>query len=72
MSVRRLRRFAGLMASAAAGAAIGGLGSWLTGSDVWYLAVPAAIAIGWLAVADPTRCDPVGPRGGSDAGSPSP
>lgn len=30
----------------------------LTGSDWAWIAVPATVALGWLGVADPTRCDP--------------
>jgi hypothetical protein len=30
----------------------------LTGSDWAWVAVPATVALGWLGVADPTRCDP--------------
>ena len=47
-----------LLACLAAGLAIGMLGSSLTGDAAWYLAVPAAIALGWLFVADPTQCQP--------------
>jgi hypothetical protein len=33
------------------------LGGWLfSGSQLWFLAVPAVVAIGWLFVADPSRC----------------
>lgn len=47
-----------LLACLAAGLAIGLLGSFLTGDTAWYLAVPAAIGLGWLFVADPTQCEP--------------
>jgi len=36
------------------------LGASLVASPWWWLAVPVAIAAGWLLVADPTRCQ--GPR----------
>ena len=40
------------------GATVGTAG-WLLGeSQLWFLAVPAIIAAGWLVVADPTRCLP--------------
>jgi hypothetical protein len=57
-SGRRLAALAGLLA---AGAAIGAIGSWWTGSAAWYLAIPIALAVGWLGIADPTRCEPGAP-----------
>jgi hypothetical protein len=41
----------------------GGLGAGLagyalTGEQAWFLAVPAAMAAGWMFVGDPTRCTP--------------
>ena len=58
------KRIALLLACAAAGLAVGALGLWITGSGAGFLAVPAAIALGWLFVADPTACTPPsdGPR----------
>lgn len=50
-----------LLACLAAGATIGTLGLWLSGSSAWFLAVPAAVALGWLFVADPTDCTPPSP-----------
>lgn len=41
-----------------AGAALGAGGYLLTGSQWWFVAVPAVLAAGWLAVADPRRCLP--------------
>lgn len=55
MSVRR--RALLLAALAAAGFAVGLLGYGATASGWWLLAVPIAVAAGWLFVADPTRCD---------------
>jgi hypothetical protein len=49
-------RLALLLACTAAGLAVGALGLWLTGSGAGFLAVPAAVAVGWLFVADPTAC----------------
>jgi hypothetical protein len=57
------RRLALLLACSALGAGIGAVGQWLTGDGRWYLALPAVIALGWLFVADPTRCQP--PPGGA-------
>ncbi|NJD24049.1 MAG: hypothetical protein FIB06_01440 [Betaproteobacteria bacterium] len=41
----------------------GGLGAGLagyllTGEQAWFLALPAAMAAGWMVVGDPTRCTP--------------
>jgi hypothetical protein len=47
-----------LLACLAIGAAIGIGGNWLTGSAAWFLAVPAALAVGWWFFADPTQCLP--------------
>jgi hypothetical protein len=47
-----------LLACFLAGLAIGTIGEALTGSQHGYLAIPAAIAIGWLFLADPTKCEP--------------
>ena len=51
------RRLLLLLALAAAGALVGAVGSALSGQDYWYAAVPAAVAAGWLFVADPSRCN---------------
>lgn len=59
-----VRRLVLLLALLAAGTAVGVLGSWLSGSALWYLAIPVALAAGWLRVADPTQCVP--PEGGGD------
>lgn len=53
-----VRRLLLLLALLGAGLAIGLLGSWLSGSPLWYLAIPVALAAGWLRVADPTQCLP--------------
>ena len=49
-------RLALLSAMLASGLAVAGLGVWATDHPFWWLAVPAAVAIGWLFVADPTAC----------------
>lgn len=55
----RLRgRLALLLACLAAGVGVAWLGQALWPSQAWWLAVPAALALGWLGVADPTRCRP--------------
>jgi hypothetical protein len=53
-----LKRAGWLLGCFAGGGIVGVAGSALTGSDLWYLAIPAAIAIVWLFVADPTKCEP--------------
>ena len=45
-----------LAASLALGVIVGAAGSYFTGSDHWWLAVPVAIAIPWFRVADPEHC----------------
>jgi hypothetical protein len=52
----RGRRALLLMACLGAGSAVGAIGFWLTGSSGWALAIPAAVAAGWIWVADPTQC----------------
>ena len=51
------RRLALLLGCLTAGAAVALVGSWLVPAQAWWLAVPAAVAISWLVVADPTRCE---------------
>lgn len=47
------RRLLGLLACLAAGLGVGVAGEALTGNQAWYLAIPAAVALGWLVVANP-------------------
>lgn len=58
-------RLACLLACFLAGLGIGYAGEALTGHPAWYLAIPAALAAGWLFLADPTKCEP--PQGGKQA-----
>jgi hypothetical protein len=51
----------------AVGSLVGALGSSLTGSDRWYLAIPLAVAIGWFFVANPLACEPSSTRRDKDA-----
>ncbi|MCX8004021.1 MAG: hypothetical protein N2688_03540 [Burkholderiaceae bacterium] len=60
--MRPARRLLLLTLLAAAGAAVGAIGQAMSGSAWWFLAVPAAVAAGWLALADPTRCKGGAPR----------
>ncbi len=55
MSLRR--RIALLVGCIAAGSLVGWLGQALSGQPAWFLAVPVAVALGWLAVADPRQCE---------------
>lgn len=59
-----LKRIAWLAACVTAGVLVGAAGSALTDNDAWYLAVPAAVAAGWLFFANPARCDPGGRKTG--------
>lgn len=52
------RRLAWLLGCVGAGALAGAVGSSLTGDSRWYLAIPAAVALGWLIVANPAACEP--------------
>jgi hypothetical protein len=54
------RRAAWLAACVLAGVAVGIAVRAATGSAAGFLAVPALVALVWLAVADPTRCAPPG------------
>jgi hypothetical protein len=47
-----------LLACIFAGLVIAIIGSSLSGSSVWYVAVPAVVAVGWLFLANPTECEP--------------
>lgn len=52
------RRPALLVALAVIGWVVGAAGNAVSGNAYWYCAIPAAVALGWLFVADPTRCEP--------------
>lgn len=52
------KRLVWLAVCVAAGAGIGAAGHWLSGDTAWYLALPAAVAVGWWFLADPSRCTP--------------
>ena len=57
-----------LVAVLSTGALIGAAGSWLTGSQHWFLSIPGALALGWLFLANPLACTPKSPAGGGPAG----
>lgn len=62
------RRLVWLLVCAVAGITIGAIGNALTQAAEWFLAIPVALAAGWLWWADPTQCEttPVPPRRGAD------
>ena len=65
-----MQRIVLLLVCLAVGLAVGLIGFLATGSQWWYLAIPGAIAAGWLVVADPERCqenDRQASGGGSSA-----
>jgi len=53
-----LRRTLALLVCLAIGIALGWTGAILTGQTAWFLAVPVAVAFGWLFFADPSKCLP--------------
>ncbi len=52
------RRAIALLAVLGTGALLGAAGHWLTGSQHWFLAIPGALAVGWLFLANPLACAP--------------
>jgi hypothetical protein len=56
VTLSRARRLLLLVACVLGGLAAGFAGHALTGDQAWFLAVPGAVALGWLFVGDPTRC----------------
>lgn len=57
------KRLFWLLACICIGTLIGFVGSTVSGNDIWYTAVPAAVAVGWLFFADPSQCEPPAQRG---------
>jgi hypothetical protein len=51
-----------LLALLAAGALVGASVDWLAGSGMGYLAIPVALAAGWLSLANPPACQPAPPE----------
>lgn len=51
-------RLAWFVVCLSAGAAAGMAGTWFTGNPLWFLAIPATLALGWLWVANPDECLP--------------
>jgi hypothetical protein len=50
------RRLFWLLACAALGLAVGFIGHSLSSNPQWFLALPAALAAGWLFFANPDEC----------------
>jgi hypothetical protein len=50
------RRLVWLIGCFALGLAIGFVGFHFTASSAWFIAIPAVLAVGWFAIADPTQC----------------
>jgi hypothetical protein len=44
----------------ALGLAVGLIGFQFTSDSAWFIAIPAVLAVGWFAIADPTQCLPPG------------
>lgn len=59
-------RLLALLALLLTAALLAGAGTWLTGDPRWAWVLPAALALGWLVVANPQACLP--PGAGRDAG----
>lgn len=64
--INHFRRLLLLLACLGVGTVAGFVGEALTGSTTWFLAIPAAVALGWLWVANPAEC-----AGGGCAPGPS-
>jgi len=55
---RLARRVVWLAACTALGVAIAAAGNEARESAYWVLAIPLAVALGWLRIADPSQCEP--------------
>jgi len=55
---RHLRRLGWLLVCLCGGGLVAVIGNAWSESQAWFLAIPAAVAVGWLFVADPTQCEP--------------
>lgn len=56
------RRLLGLLACLGAGGGVAVIGNSFLEHQAWALAIPAAVAVGWLFVANPCDCDPTARR----------
>lgn len=64
-------RLAALLALLAEAALVAAAGVWLGGSQLWVLALPVALVMGWPMLANPLACMPADGRDGSQAHSSS-
>jgi hypothetical protein len=55
---RHLRRLAWLLVCLCVGGFVAVIGTTFLESQRWLLAIPAAVVVGWLFVANPTECEP--------------
>jgi hypothetical protein len=53
-----LGRLLSLVGCVGVGSLVAVVGVALGGGQVWWLAVPAAVLVGWLGVANPSECLP--------------
>jgi hypothetical protein len=53
-----MRRVLLLLGCLLLGGFVGTVGWYATGSEHWFLAIPAVVAVAWLAVANPSTCEP--------------
>ena len=60
------RRLVWLVGCIALGLSIGFVGFHFTADSAWFLALPAVLAVGWFAIADPTQCLPSTQRSAND------
>jgi len=68
---RRLHRLVLFVVCICIGILVGVIGSRITGSDHWFLAIPALLAAVWFIVADPDECQRCSqPPGRKDSAEP--
>ena len=53
-----MRRALLLIICLVVGGVVGAVGEQFSGSQWWYLAIPTAVAAGWLLVGNPENCVP--------------
>lgn len=54
----RWMRLGLLVGCIAVGVAVGWIGLRMSGSVAWFLAIPVCMALVWLAIANPSQCEP--------------
>jgi len=53
-----MRRALLLIICLGGGGVVGAVGEQFSGNEWWYLAIPIAVAVGWLFVGSPENCVP--------------